>query len=674
MTNQIDIFLKRAIDEHIAISFDVFDTLLIRKVAEPHDVFKIMEYKLEDKGFAQRRINAEAEARKKTCREEVTLLEIYAEGQIDPNLMSIEMDIEKEVLCLNPNIKPLFDYCKEKKRRIFIISDMYLPTEFIKGILNREGYTGWEQLYVSSKYGLTKGSGSLFEKFLKENNLNGCDVFHIGDSPWSDAKKPLEKGIKSYLYQQSLTTLLDIDNRIKKQYEESNELATHLILGLVHAKYQSLKPVGRFIKSEKDLKDTSRQDIKAFIPKIFKEEEYWTKFGYCFAGPAVVGFIGWIANQVKKLEVEQVLFVGRDGYVLSKIFEKYYPKISIKYIWAPRAVRAACAARDALQSDTSIFTITDLVTLVDSFIARDWLPRTWQAPVIVDDVERRKFLRNEIYKVKEHVDIVIEEYKSYLQKTDIFTIKAKTAVVDSCSINLSSQKLLSEFLPVNKLEGLYWVIPEGYSSKDLEFFSTHTFQMKKRHEIITWNLMEWIMTAPYPGINYIDGEKLVFNQVHPNEKVRNDIYPIMEKGILSFASDFYNTYNDFYLLSSAKSIVSWINQFCMFPTTDDRSYFSKIKHASDAASKQWEDCMQNWTENESFEKKGNNKGVKFFKKIRMGENIYFKIGPIKILRIKNRSVRKRWYLFGIPLLERRSEVDGYAFYILKIIPLCKVKK
>ena len=65
-TPDAKILFKR-IEKYENVSFDVFDTLLKRKVNNPNDVFNLMQRAVQDKisNFAQKRIHAESQARSK---------------------------------------------------------------------------------------------------------------------------------------------------------------------------------------------------------------------------------------------------------------------------------------------------------------------------------------------------------------------------------------------------------------------------------------------------------------------------------------------------------------------------------------------------------------------------------------------------------------------------------
>ncbi len=67
--------LVAALMKYDVISFDVFDTLVFRAVEKPADVFRLLEGHWNCMEFAQKRVQAERDARKE--KEEVTIDDIY---------------------------------------------------------------------------------------------------------------------------------------------------------------------------------------------------------------------------------------------------------------------------------------------------------------------------------------------------------------------------------------------------------------------------------------------------------------------------------------------------------------------------------------------------------------------------------------------------------------------
>ena len=202
------------------ISFDVFDTLIIRPgLKTPSDLFNLIHP--EDPTFKSRRIEAERQARKLSPLEDVKLSDIYkllyaeeCKRQEVPKVqeaMAVEISTELSVCKANPAALEFFNTVKKAGKRVVIISDMYLSASAIERILINCGYglTG-VNVYVSSEYGKTKQSGSLFREVLKEvlrvlreeggDSVEGKDVFHIGDNFISDYLMPRKCGMKSFLY------------------------------------------------------------------------------------------------------------------------------------------------------------------------------------------------------------------------------------------------------------------------------------------------------------------------------------------------------------------------------------------------------------------------------------------------------------------------------------------
>ena len=94
--------MKKLIDSHKIISFDIFDTLLSRTFVHPYDVFGFIEYTYNAEGFKNARIIAESIAHDKYGKE-VNIHDIYS--VLNPEFKKfekIELDIEQRILYKNP--------------------------------------------------------------------------------------------------------------------------------------------------------------------------------------------------------------------------------------------------------------------------------------------------------------------------------------------------------------------------------------------------------------------------------------------------------------------------------------------------------------------------------------------------------------------------------------------
>ena len=143
------------------VAFDVLDTLIKRDAARPTDLFAML-----GADFAKARTRAETEARA-AKRGEVTLADIYAR----PCMAGYDPAAERaaELACAVPNL-PVLQAARAlhaQGKRIYYISDMYLPKAQLDAMLQKCGYTFLDGGFVSADYGVQKRSGKLFGVFLR---------------------------------------------------------------------------------------------------------------------------------------------------------------------------------------------------------------------------------------------------------------------------------------------------------------------------------------------------------------------------------------------------------------------------------------------------------------------------------------------------------------------------
>ena len=147
--------------------------------------------------FAKARVQAEAEARAAT-QGEVTLAQIYDRPCLagwDP-----AQECALELSAAVPNL-PVLEAVRQlhaQGKRLYYISDMYLPPEQIAAMLDRCGYPPFDGGFVSSAYGVQKRSGALFRRFLRETGFKCGDVLFVGDSWRADVTGAALAGIRSW--------------------------------------------------------------------------------------------------------------------------------------------------------------------------------------------------------------------------------------------------------------------------------------------------------------------------------------------------------------------------------------------------------------------------------------------------------------------------------------------
>lgn len=291
------------LSEYDVVSFDVFDTLILRKVEKPTDVFLYMEIKYKVPRFANQRVQAEREARYQSHMGEIELCEIYEILSkwigIDANIwMQRELEAEKELCYANPYMHAVVKQLLTKKVRIIAVSDMYLKKQEIEQLLSNSGYADiFEDIYVSSEYKMSKGNGKLFD--IVKHNYDKNMIIHIGDNIVSDYINARKHGISSWYYQN-----------------------VNIREGEPCLPYGMSELVGAFCKGL----------INGYLNNGTNQSTPYFKYGMINGGLLTCGYCQYLNKVVKEQEVDKILFVARDGYIIKKVYDKYYHECESEYL------------------------------------------------------------------------------------------------------------------------------------------------------------------------------------------------------------------------------------------------------------------------------------------------------------------------------------------------------
>ncbi|WP_432632233.1 hypothetical protein [Brachyspira sp.] len=608
------------IKKHEIISFDIFDTLLIRPYVKPTDLFLHIEKLYKIKGFHKNRIEAEKLARGKyiDC-EEITLNQIYEE--IDDKykrFKEIEIELEERILTIHKENKKIYDYALSIGKKIIIVSDMYLPKNVIEKILIKNNYTNYYKLYLSSDLMLTKASGNLYKYVIDDLNVAPSSIMHIGDHFTSDFNNAKLYGIDSVFVEKIIDTFLENNIRAKKLLNENkNNIAVSIMLGL--SAFSSLN-------------------------KNDKNNNYWHNFGFIYGGPAVFAYMNWLKKQIIKDNINEVLFVARDGYSLKKVFDIIKPEsVKTHYIYAPRIIYYLITLDFSMRLKYyPIESFEVIKTVIEYFKDKDeYLQK--QTPKITSAIEGYKFILSNIAIYKKLAKLEYQNYKEYIEKFNID--KNNIAVVDTCSFFISSQRLISLFLGKENIVGYYWYL----LLKENQNYKIKSFQKIKKHLFIEWNLMEFFMTSPEAPIKNVVDSKPLYSIPNEHEKKRMDVYPYVSDGIVEFAEIVKNCFGELELFINYKEVTEWINILACTPTEYDKKYIKNIKHNWSIGNNKYIPLIQRWFIKESGKKYYLFSFIPFLRKEEFvgGEIKYYLFSFIPIIKIKTVENMRKYYLFNI---------------------------
>lgn len=285
--------IKR-ISEKEYVSFDIFDTLIKRDVKKPTDVFLVIEHNYEIYDFYKRRIEAEKIARKGKVDTTIDeIYDIYNELYLNnineaEKIKKIEKQVEYELCVQNKLLKKVYDFCIENNKKVYLISDMYLSSEILKEILEKNGYSKYEKLYVSCEYNKTKANGELYKYVIQELGIHTNKLIHIGNDIKTDYIMALKNKISTV--------------KVKTKTYTGNSL------------------LDVFLSNHKS-----------------NSSNFYYDFGYSNFGPLLYGFCLWLKENVKKNDIDNIYFLARDGYIIKKAYEMIFGESdSIYYLEASR--------------------------------------------------------------------------------------------------------------------------------------------------------------------------------------------------------------------------------------------------------------------------------------------------------------------------------------------------
>lgn len=311
--NKVTVFTRKLL-EYDVVSFDIFDTLVFRTVNKPTDIFMFAGQKLGLLNYATMRREMEISLRDRREKEfgsrEVTLEEIYDAMErycgVDAKRgMETELEAEFQFCIANPYMKEVFELLKNYGKTIIFVSDMYLPEETMKKLLKSCGYEGYDRLFVSCDYGFGKRSGKLYDHIAK-TYLKGRSVIHVGDNPTVDVEMAKEHGWASAFYE-------DIRSR-------GGKYRPTLMSPCIGSVYQAMMNL--------------KMQSGAFETPEEKERGY--QYGYSCGGMLILGYVTWIHEQAVKEQMDKVLFIARDGWIMKKVYDFLYEDIPSEYIYLSR--------------------------------------------------------------------------------------------------------------------------------------------------------------------------------------------------------------------------------------------------------------------------------------------------------------------------------------------------
>ena len=508
-----EILQKKILDSKI-ISFDMFDTLVIRIIDNPEILFDMMGEIFDIDNFKKIRVSMQAELGRIIQKEDnyphANIDEIYdyikekTKIKNTAELMNYEINKEIDLLYQNKQIYDVYKFAKKNNKRIIVTSDMYLKINTINKILNKCGYKDIDKVYLSSEERKAKFDGTLYDLIIKEENVLPNEILHIGDSLKDDIIMAKAKGLNTYHYQET-------------HIQKSESISLSIANGIIRLMNQN-------------------------------EDDFWVNLG----SKAGLMYLG-LYKELIKLGYKKINFLARDGYNLYNLFKKYNKKIVVDYIYTSR--RALLLASIEKINDKAInnlppFTLGQTIKEILAYINMENVFTENDLKKVgfksfndriksINDINKFK----KIYKLKEKevLKVCNNERKYALDYFNSKGILDKNNLFFDCGWNGSSQFLLENFIhlcnPNTDFEFYYNGIFENpkscYQLKD-RYFSAYLFDIGRNQHIAKRLkdcivIMELFFSAPENSVLKYTKDSFVFDNYEDNLDYKEKILEGIDK-------------------------------------------------------------------------------------------------------------------------------------------------
>lgn len=340
---------RRLAADKKTVSFDLFDTLLIRRIHDP-DLVKLPVARFISELSKQyncavgwQRVQEMRDEIEQNQRAETgesfddheacypvfmgqLLAQVFGREtgeELLDRVTEYELFMENSMLVVRPELLNWVKELKEAGKQLLIISDMYLPAEHLKNLVSHAGILDYvDDVISSADTFLAKASGKAYPLVAEKYDIIYSDWLHIGDNGFSDGICAAEVGIQPLI----ITDPREQQRKsiIKRYYN-----------------YSSGKPFWRGRVLQQLMAPHEGENVER--DPLYIE-------GYNFIGPMIGIFVQRIAELCREKKITKVYFLSREGWTFKRYWEQAMPAMypagglpEIEYLYVSRMALAGAS-------------------------------------------------------------------------------------------------------------------------------------------------------------------------------------------------------------------------------------------------------------------------------------------------------------------------------------------
>ena len=512
--------LLQAIDESEAVSFDLFDTLLVRNVSSLDDLLSIIDIRLRDKNInITDFVNIRTRAEKKLSIGRAPRLDkIYGEVLNSTNelnadaeeLSIIEYAVDLDTIEARREMVTLVNEIIEMGKPVYITSDCYYSKTQLQEILKVIGVNKVTDIIVSCEYDTSK-TGNLFEKLIAIAGTK--NIIHIGDDTVADEESAKRHGIKAFrIY--SAIELLELIGGLNLLYNDQS-LSDRIRIGMFTANL--FNSPFQFEDDSKYINVNSPFDI-----------------GYLFAAPMVMDFTRWFEEKTIELGIENRWLCARDGFLLRRLYEVMYPDVRVEYFYTSR-ISAIRAGMDSFEDIEYVDSMKFTGEVEDNLRTRFGIDI---ACISGDDIdEDESGLLKYVKPIIQNSIVKRENNKKYINSLNVKDgdISLFDFVAKGTS-QLYIQKLVN-----NHIKGLYFMQLEPQFMKDMNLDIIPFYKEEEREKSVIFEnyyILETLLTSPEASVDEFDDNGTPVFAIETRSERDIDCVMKAQNGIVEYTKKF----------------------------------------------------------------------------------------------------------------------------------------